>query len=91
MAYDNYSPDGAPYLWGYAQVGTTPADQNWVVQIALPSGVETGVNYNVANVVTPVTGIAGGLCINDNLVPGYWTIMGCMQNEFIWGTELCEA
>ena len=90
FAYDNYSP-GAPYLWGYAQIGDTPDDQNWLVQIALPSGTETGITYNVANVVTPVNGNAGGVCIDNHLVPGFWTILGIMQNEFIWGLELCMA
>ena len=89
MAYDNYC-DGQ-YLWVYAQPGTTPATQNVIFQIALPSGVETGVSFDVATVITPVTGIAGGLCISNELVTDAWTIMGMMQNEFIWGLELCSS
>jgi len=90
LAYDNYTGDGQ-FLWAYSQAGATPIDQNWLVQIELPSGNETGVTFDVATLITPETGIAGGLCIDDHLVPGYWTIMGNMQNEFIWGLELCEG
>ena len=61
------------------------------MQVELPSGTETGVTFNVADVVTPVTGIAGGLAISDEIVPGYWTILGNMQNEFLWGVELCAS
>lgn len=90
LAYDNYC--GGTYLWGYAQTdGTVPADQNWLVQIELPSGVETGVTFDVASIITPVTGIAGGLAISDEFVSGYWTILGNMQNEFLWGLELCMS
>ncbi len=90
LAYDNYTGDGQ-FLWEYSQAGASPPEQNWLVQLELPSGAETGLTYNVADVITPVTGIAGGLCIDDHLVPGYWTIMGNMQNEYIWGVELCES
>ncbi len=89
FAYDNYC-DGT-YLWGYSQLGTVPADQNMLIQMELPSGNETGVTFDVATLITPVTGIAGGLCISDALFTGTYTIMGNMQNEFIWGLELCSS
>lgn len=85
FAFDNYSL-GAPYLWGYAQTGTT---LNELVQIQLPGGTETGTYFDVGTVAAVGTGIAGGLCIDDNLVSGFWTIMGTSQNVDIWGLELC--
>ncbi|MCB0807322.1 MAG: T9SS type A sorting domain-containing protein, partial [Bacteroidales bacterium] len=66
-------------------------DQNWLVQMELPSGTETGVSFDVATIITPVTGIAGGLCISDAFVPGFYTLAGNMQNEFLFGLELCPA
>jgi len=87
FAYDNVSP-GSPFLWGYAQTGTT---LNELVQIALPAGTETGTFFDVGTVAGVGTGIAGGLCIDDNLVSGFWTIMGTSQNVDIWGLELCPS
>jgi hypothetical protein len=87
FAYDNYSP-GAPFLWGYSQTGTT---MNELVQMALPSGAETGVFFDVGSVAAVGTGIAGGLCISNTLVSGFYTIMGTAQNIDIWGLELCPS
>jgi hypothetical protein len=87
FAFDNYS-DGAPYLWGYAQIGVT---LNELVQIQLPSGTETGIYFNVGSVANVGAGIAGGLAIDNALVPGFYTIMGTAQNVNIWGLELTEA
>ncbi len=86
MAFDNYS--GGPFLWGYAQVGTT---QNELVQIELPSGTETGVYFDVGSVAAVGTGIAGGLCIDGTVVPDFWTLIGTSQNVNIWGLELVAA
>lgn len=85
--YDNMS-SGSPYLWGYAQTGTT---LNELVQIQLPSGVETGVHVDVGSIAGVGTGIAGGLAITDALVPGFFTLLGTSQNVDIWGLELCES
>ncbi len=85
FAYDNYS--GGTYLWGYAQVGAT---LNELVQIELPAGTETGTYFDVGSVLS-ANDIAGGLCIDDNLVPGFWTIMGTCQNINIWGLELIQS
>jgi hypothetical protein len=87
FAYDNYSP-GAPFLWGYAQTGNT---LNELVQIQLPSGVETGLSFDVGTVAAVGTGIAGGLAIADVFVPGLYTLLGTAQNIDIWGLELCES
>ncbi len=87
FAYDNSSP-GAPYLWGYAQTGTT---LNELVQIQLPSGVETGVTFDVGSVAAVGAGIAGGLAITDAIIPGFFTLLGTAQNVDIWGLELCES
>jgi len=89
FAYDNYC-DGT-YLWGYSQLGSVAVDQNILIQIELPSGNETGLTFDVATLITPTTGIAGGLCISNALYTGTYTIMGNMQNEFIWGLELCPS
>ncbi|MBM3435029.1 MAG: T9SS type A sorting domain-containing protein, partial [Bacteroidetes bacterium] len=87
FAYDGYS-DGSPYLWGYAQTGTT---LNELVQIQLPSGGETGVQFDVGSVAAVGTGIAGGLAITDAPVPGLYVLLGTSQNVDIWGLELCLA
>ncbi len=87
FAYDNYSP-GAPFLWGYAQVGTT---LNELIQMSLPDGAETGTYFDVGSVAAVGTGIAGGMAIDDNLVSGFWTIIGTSQNVNIWGLELTPS
>ncbi|MCD4683189.1 MAG: carboxypeptidase regulatory-like domain-containing protein, partial [Bacteroidales bacterium] len=87
FAYDNYS-DGAPYLWGYAQVGAT---LNELIQMQLPDGAETGTYFDVGSVANVGTGIAGGMAIDDNLEVGFWVFLGTSQNVNIWGLELCEA
>jgi len=84
FAFDNYS--GGTYLWGYAQVG---ASSNELVQIALPSGTETGVYFDVGSIIDPAgVGIAGGLCIDGVFIPDYYSIIGNMQGISLWGVEL---
>jgi len=88
FAYDNVS-FGGPYLWGYAQTGDS---QNELVQIQLPSGVETGFSLDIATVISgPTFQAAGGLFTHPNLIYGKWTIGGLVQGETIWGLELSEA
>ncbi|MCD4697921.1 MAG: carboxypeptidase regulatory-like domain-containing protein [Bacteroidales bacterium] len=81
-----YCGDG-PFLWGYAQVGASLSE---LIQMSLPDGAETGVTFDVGSVLSSFD-MAGGLCIDDNLWPGYWTIMGTCQNVNIWGLELCTS
>ena len=86
FAYDNIT---GTYLWGYAQVGAT---QNELVQISLPDGAETGTYFDVSSALSgAVTSIAGGLYIADGLAPGFWTIGGIVQNEWLWGLELAPG
>ncbi|MCB0299749.1 MAG: choice-of-anchor D domain-containing protein, partial [Calditrichaeota bacterium] len=97
-AYDNTS-DGGPYLWIFDQNGTstTPPVQtpNLIKQIALPSGVATGVEYDVV----PDLGngvdilLAGGLFISTDIVPGKVTIGGVSQSvpDGLFGYELGDA
>jgi hypothetical protein len=87
FAYDNYS-SGAPCLWGYAQTGPT---LNELIQIQLPSGVETGTSFDVGSIAAVGTGLAGGLAITDKIVLGFYTLLGTAQNIDIWGLELCES
>ncbi len=87
FAYDNYS-SGAPYLWGYAQTGNT---LNELIQIQIPSGLETGISFDVGSIAAVGTGLAGGLAITDKIVLGFYTLLGTAQNIDIWGLELCES
>ncbi len=87
FAYDGYS-SGAPFLWGYAQVGNT---QNELVQISLPDGAETGVYFDVGTVAAVGTGIAGGMGISDQIVSGLYAFLGTSQNVNLWALELGES
>ncbi|MEZ5147194.1 MAG: carboxypeptidase regulatory-like domain-containing protein [Bacteroidales bacterium] len=88
FAYDNYSTPGTPYLWGYAQDGTT---LNELVQIDLTTQVETGFTFDVGTVAAVGTGIAGGLAIDNMIVPGLWVFLGTSQNVDLWALELGPA
>jgi hypothetical protein len=87
FAVDNFS-DGAPYLWGYAQTGAT---LNELVQIQLPSGVETGLTLDVGSVLPVGSGIAGGLAISDQIINGHYIFLGVSQMTSIWGIDLCTS
>jgi hypothetical protein len=88
FAFDNTSP-GSPYLWGYAQLGSS---QNVLVQMQLPSGIETGFSLDVAEELSGnVWGDAGGLFTHQHLVTGKTTLGGLVQGEWIWGLELGDA
>jgi len=84
LAYGGWGGGAWLSLWGYAQVGTT---LNELVEIELPSGMETGNYFDVGSVASVGTGIAGGLFIH-HLTPFYEIIGGISQNEIIWGLEL---
>jgi len=62
---------------------------NELIEIQLPSGVETGKSFDVSTIVPTSTGIAGGLCIANCFEQGTFTLCGVIQNEHIWGLELC--
>jgi hypothetical protein len=87
FAYDNCG-NGTPYLWGYAQTGNT---LNELVQIQLPSGVETGLSFDVGSLAATGDALAGGLAITEAIIPGYYTLLGLAQDADIWGLELCES
>ncbi|OQX74474.1 MAG: hypothetical protein B6D61_11590, partial [Bacteroidetes bacterium 4484_249] len=59
---ESYCFNDGPFLWGYAQVGAT---QNELIQIELPSGLETGVYFDVGSIIPTNMNIAGGLAIDE--------------------------
>ncbi len=89
-AVDNVSP-GGPFLWIHDQTAAGGGDL--VVQLELPSGTPTGVVYDYNALGQPAgnTGIAGGLFISDEVVPGSVTIVGVSQGtplDQLFGLEL---
>lgn len=81
-AYDNFTP-GGPYLWLYKQSN----NGNDLAQVNLSTGAPTGTTFDITSVVT-TTGIAGGLCVGVDVVSGFASLIGLVQNERIWGVEL---
>ena len=89
-AYDNVSA-GGPYLWMFDQSGL--ASQAMIVQLALPTGAPTGLTWDVMRDVgaSSSDGLAGGLCLTNQVVSGKWTLAGLMQgtpDNLIFGYEL---
>jgi len=84
-----YANGGFPFLYGYAQTGPT---SNHLIEIALPSGVETGNYKDMGADLQPLgTGVAGGLAYGvDVFTPcgGARCLLGLCQNEWIWTAEL---
>lgn len=85
---------GGPYLWIHDQTAT--GDGDLVVQLQLPSGTPTGLvyDYNISGQPGGNTGIAGGLFISDEVVPGKVTIIGVDQgtpSDQLFGIELAET
>ncbi len=76
---------GTPWLYGFAQSGG--ASQSVIVQIDPETGAETGITYNAIGFSTTGTGIAGGLAAFNTYAPGWWTLLGIIQNETIFGVE----
>ncbi len=74
-----------PWLYGFAQSGG--ASQAIIVQIDPETGAETGVTFDAIGYSSTGTGIAGGLAAFDTYAPGWWTILGIIQNETIFGVE----
>ncbi len=84
FAYDNVC--SWEYLYGYSQDGWS---QNEIVQISLPDGYPTGLNFDIGSIISIEEGIAGGLCIQPICYDAI--LIGMSQNDFIWGLELCVA
>jgi len=84
FTYVNPSDEG-PWLYGFTQAGGT--SQSVIVQINPETGDETGVTYDAIGFSTTSTGIAGGLAAFDTYAPGWWTLLGIIQNETIFGVE----
>ncbi|CAM3514467.1 hypothetical protein AEQU2_02964 [Aequorivita lipolytica] len=95
-AVDNVST-GGPFLWTHSQDGATgDVDRDVIVQLALPSGVPTGVTYRYLNDAIPGTTevLSGGLFISDDVVPGGVTMIGLSQStpsNAIFGLELIPS
>lgn len=87
LAYDNSSP-GGPFLWGFAQIEES---KNWIIQMQLPSGEETGIVFDVETVITnPFSSFAGGLYTSNNIIQGSSVLGGLVQNAVLWGLELVD-
>ena len=88
LAYDN-DPVGGPmlYVWDQGAGANTP---QIITQISLTTMANTGVTFNVSTVITDAAGIAGGLCISSQIVPGKVVIAGCWQGvpDRVFGLEL---
>ena len=76
---------GNEWLYGFAQSGG--ASQAIIVQIDPYSGAETGVTFDAIGYSTSGIGIAGGLAAFDTWAPGWWTLLGIVQNETIFGVD----
>ncbi len=86
FAWDNSQP-GGPYLYGFSNEASGAV----IVEMEIATGQETGFTYDAIGFSTTGTGLAGGLFIQDNIVQGYKTLGGMVQNETIFGLELGEA
>jgi len=80
-----YPTCAEPLLYGFAQEGGL--SQVIIVQIDPETGDETGVTFDAIGYSSTGTGIAGGLASYDTYAPGWWTILGLIQNETIFGVE----
>ena len=85
FAYVVPSNEG-PWLFGFSQSGG--ASQAVIVQIDPEVGYETGVVFDAIEYSTTGTGSAGGLAEFNTYAPGYWALLGIIQNETIFGLEV---
>ncbi len=76
---------GIPWLYGFAQSGG--ASQAVIVQIDPETGDETGITFDAIGYSLTGTGIGGGLAAFNTYAPGWWTLLGIIQNETIFGVE----
>lgn len=84
-AVDNFS-QGGPYIWVFHQSGGPSAGT--ISQLQLPSGAPTGVTRDVDADLGSLGGLAGGLFISDEIVPGEVTLGGMLQADVLFGYEL---
>ncbi|MDX2245282.1 MAG: T9SS type A sorting domain-containing protein [Bacteroidia bacterium] len=88
-AIDNASL-GGPYLWVFHQGGASSAAE--IAQLKLPAGTQTGVSFDVDTDLGALGGLAGGLFISDQIVPGKKTLGGLLQSapnpDRLFGYEL---
>ncbi|MBK7630083.1 MAG: T9SS type A sorting domain-containing protein [Ignavibacteriales bacterium] len=92
IAYDKWSA-GGPFLWVWGQ-GLGAGTPQIIQQMDFNTGTYTGVQHDVMTDVgvgqPTTTGIAGGMFITDQLIPGEATMGGVLQgtpNSF-FGYEL---
>lgn len=90
----DYLSTGGPYLWVFHQGGTSQAV---IDRLQLPAGTPTGVTRDVladfGTTFSLASGLAGGLFITDDLVPGENTIGGLLQgnpNNILFAYELSD-
>jgi hypothetical protein len=88
FAYCPVGTCGGPLLYGYAQTGVSP--YNYLVEMALPSGTETGNNLDISTLIGATSGTAGGLAFYKELAANKWVVLGLSQNEWIWTAEVCQ-
>ncbi len=92
IAYDNLSNPGTPYLWVWGQ-GLGAGTPQFIQQMDYTTGLYTGIQHDVktdVGIAQPTTGIAGGMFITDQLIPGEVTMGGVMQGtpDQFFGYEL---
>lgn len=91
-AYDGHTA-GGPYLWIFNQGGNNTTQ---IERLSLPTGTpaplasrDVFLDFNTSNGLT--SGLAGGLFIAQDIVPGEWTLGGVIQgtpNNVLFGYEL---
>jgi hypothetical protein len=75
---------GTPWLYGFAQAGGVSTAV--IVQLDPETGTETGVTFDAIG-YSSGTSQAGGLASFDTWAPGWWTLLGIIQDETIFGVE----
>ena len=83
LAYD----PRVPCLWG---LSNNTSSKNTLVQISLPSGQETGVVFELPEILaTPTVGKpAGGLSLNYIEDTDTYLLVGMVTERYVWGIEL---
>lgn len=83
LAYD----PRVPCLWG---LSNNTSSKNTLVQISLPSGKETGVVFELPDILTtPTVGKpAGGLSMNYIEETDTYLLTGMVTERYVWGIEL---
>lgn len=78
---------GGPYLWVF-HIGGGPSDAT-ITQLSLPAGgAPSGVFRDVNADLGTTGGLAGGLFISTEIVPGENTLGGMLQADRLFGYEL---